>query len=68
MDRYYINTQAAEDGVHEVHREGCERMPDLTFARYLGDYPHCHDAIEDAQDYYTSTNGCFSCCRECNNR
>lgn len=28
MARYYVNTNAQSTGEHEVHKDGCHRMPE----------------------------------------
>lgn len=36
--RYYVHTQPAADGDHEVHRDGCSWMPMPENRKYLGDF------------------------------
>ena len=36
MARYYVNTNAQSTGEHEVHKDGCQRMPEPQNRIYLG--------------------------------
>ena len=62
MDKYYVNRNPQPGGEHEVHKEGCSRMPDNP--RYLGYFSYCWNAIKKAKDYYTDVDGCYYCCKE----
>lgn len=65
MPRYYVNTNAQENGDHEVHREGCSHPPAPENRRHLGNFPSCHPAVKEASKYYPRANGCFYCSPEC---
>ncbi|GAI41041.1 unnamed protein product [marine sediment metagenome] len=50
--RYYVNKNAQDNGDHEVHEEGCEKMPEEENKLYLGDFSNCHDAVKEAKKHY----------------
>jgi hypothetical protein len=66
MARYYVNKNAQPSGDHEVHKEGCSFMPAAENRLYLGDFSSCHPAVREAEKYYTSADGCYFCCKDCN--
>ena len=63
MDRYYVNNDTQANGDHEVHRNGCSRMPSNRID--LGLFSSCHDAVRAAKNHYAQVNGCYYCAREC---
>jgi len=65
MDRYYVNKNAQDNGDHEVHKSGCEWMPDAENRLYLGEFATCHGAVREAKKYYPQSNGCYYCSNEC---
>ncbi|MDF4820311.1 hypothetical protein ABK988_22635 [Vibrio parahaemolyticus] len=65
MARYYVNKNTQTNGDHEVHRQGCNWMPDETNRLYLGDFATCRSAVTEAKKTYSKSNGCFYCSREC---
>lgn len=65
MARYYVNRNAQSNGDHEVHKDGCEFMPNTANRQYLGDYGSCHPAVLEARRYYPQSNGCYYCSRDC---
>ena len=62
MKSYYVNN----NGDHEVHKEGCERLKMVLSKTYLGVFNNCEDAVREAQKTYSNADGCFYCSRECN--
>lgn len=62
---YYVNKKAQANGDHEVHKAGCEWMPDKENRIYLGDFSNCHAAVREAKRYYSQSNGCYYCSIEC---
>ncbi|CAM3967891.1 hypothetical protein [Vibrio aerogenes] len=61
MTKYYVSAF----GSHEVHQEGCQKMPPEDSRVYLGDFGSCLLAIVKAQrDYYPDAEGCTCCCCE----
>jgi len=56
---------AQDNGEHEVHKTGCEWMPLQHNRIYLGEFLSCHGAVRKAKEYYTQSNGCFYCLKEC---
>ena len=65
MDRYYVNKNAQDNGDHEVHKSGCEWMPEPENRQYLGEFSSCHGAVREAKKYYSQSNGCYYCSYEC---
>lgn len=65
MASYYVNDRAQNNGDHEVHRDGCVRMPEPQNKRYLGDFPSCHGAVAKARTIHPQVNGCYYCSNEC---
>ena len=68
MACYYVNRNAQENGDHEVHREGCNRLPNPANCISLGDFLVCHPAVAEARKYFEQVDGCFWCSRECHTR
>ncbi len=66
MANYYVNKNAQNNGDHEVHKQGCSRMPANANREYLGDFSDCHSAVKAAKNKgYTSADGCYYCCNPC---
>ncbi len=65
MDNYYVNTQAQENGDHEVHKPGCSHPPLVQNRRALGSFSNCEDAVAAAKLIYPQSNGCYYCTRAC---
>lgn len=66
MARYYVNKNAQSNGDHEVHKEGCTRMPDRINRADLGEHSSCQSAVREAKQYYfPQSNGCYYCSSEC---
>lgn len=65
MARYYVNQNQQANGDHEVHRQGCDRMPFEENRTYLGEYETCGPAVRKAKTIYPKSNGCYYCSRAC---
>ena len=65
MSVYYVNKNPQVNGDHEVHKQGCNYMPDDLNKVYLGDYLSCRSAVTKALEFYSKSNGCFHCSEEC---
>lgn len=63
MPNYYVNRQADKQGDHEVHADGCSRMPSDKHG--LGEHASCGTAVLAAKKIYPTANGCFFCSKEC---
>ena len=63
--KYYVNKNAQSNGDHEVHREDCSYLPDVSNRIYLGDYSSCQPAVSKAKEYYRDVDGCYYCCKAC---
>lgn len=68
MNNYFVNTNAQSNGDHEVHKDGCDYMPDILNRRYLGVFSNCNDAVKEAKKTYLKADGCYYCCNECHTR
>lgn len=67
MSKYYVNTNSQPNGDHEVHTEGCSRLPLPQNRKYLGEFTSCEPAVREAKKTYPTADGCFYCCRPCHN-
>ncbi|RLD59582.1 MAG: hypothetical protein DRJ01_11100 [Bacteroidetes bacterium] len=65
MANYYVNKNSQANGDHEVHKEGCSYMPDVSNRIFLGNFLSCKDAVEEAKKHYSKSNGCYYCSNEC---
>ncbi|TNZ86917.1 hypothetical protein CGI23_12600 [Vibrio parahaemolyticus] len=65
MPRYYVNKNAQDNGDHEVHQEGCSRLPLPHNRLFLGIHSTCQTAVREARRHYRQSNGCFYCARAC---
>jgi hypothetical protein len=65
MPLYYVNKEVQGNGDHEVHKSGCSYMPKEQSRKFLGAFTNCFDAVREAKKYYTQSNGCYYCSREC---
>ena len=65
MPYYYVNMNAQPNGDHEVHKAGCDYMPKSENCKFLGEFSNCRDAVREAKKFYSKSNGCYYCSREC---
>ena len=65
MARYYVNKNAQANGDHEVHKTGCNWMPNIDNRKYLGDFLTCNPAVREAKKTYPQSNGCYYCSNSC---
>jgi hypothetical protein len=65
MAKYYVNKNAQANGDHEVHKSGCQFMPDPKNRIYLGDFATCGPAVTEAKKRYRQSNGCYYCANAC---
>ena len=68
MAHYYLNKNAQPSGEHEVHKEGCHRMPELQNRIYLGYFLNARDAVREARKYFDNVDGCYYCSEEAHRR
>ena len=68
MEHYYANDNPQSTGEHEVHKEGCQFMPEILNRTYLGMFSSCGEALEAARQKYDNVDGCFFCANACHNR
>ncbi|MBQ9313676.1 MAG: hypothetical protein IJ220_01555 [Clostridia bacterium] len=64
MARYYVNKNSQSTGEHEVHKEGCYRMPLTQNQIFLGYFPNANYAVREAKRYFDNVDGCYYCCSE----
>ena len=62
MSHFFINNFSKEDGSHEVHLLGCNRMP--PDKRYLGNFYSVAEALIEARKDFWQSSGCERCARE----
>lgn len=65
MANYYVNKNAQPNGDHEVHKEGCNWMPEPANRIPLGTHASCHSAVQQAKRHFAQSNGCAYCSPEC---
>ena len=65
MARYYVNKNAPSNGDHEVHKDGCQWIPDTPNRIDLGKFSSCRPAVTKARKHYSQVNGCYHCSEEC---
>lgn len=69
MAKYCVNTNAQDNGDHEVHKYTCEWLPIEENRKYLGVFDNCFDAVQEAKKTYpTTADGCKHCSPECHTR
>ena len=68
MAHYYLNKNEQPSGEHEVHKEGCHRMPELQNRIYLGYFLNARDAVREARKYFDNVDGCYYCSEEAHRR
>ena len=64
MARYFVNRNAQHTGEHEVHKEGCYRMPEPQNRIYLGLFSDAKEAVREARRYFDDVDGCYYCASE----
>lgn len=62
---YYVHDKTDDQGDHEVHVDGCDKMPSPLNRSFLGSFTNCTDAVKEAKKKYSKSNGCYWCCRAC---
>jgi len=63
MYQYYVSRKKQANGKHEVHREGCEKIPLENVE--VGQHHECAPAIKQAEKMGYSSTGCVECSEEC---
>lgn len=64
-NRYYVNKNAQLNGDHEVHKSGCNYIPEVNNRIYLGEFFSCYEAVNAARKYFPQVNGCYYCSNSC---
>jgi len=57
MATYYVNKNAQNNGDHEVHRSGCDHLPEPVNRLHLGDFDRCQPAVREAKSTIPSQMG-----------
>lgn len=57
MNKYYIDTRLNAEGLFEVHKENCLRLPARLEVKFLGMFDSSQDAIKS----HTKAVGCKHC-------
>lgn len=65
MDIFYINLKPLENGDYEMHRSGCNQLPNPTSRFYVGLFTTCNEALKEAKKAFPESNGCRICCKSC---
>ena len=65
MNAYYVNSEAQDNGDHEVHTSDCFWLPKSENRKYLGEFSNCADAVKEAKKTYSEADGCAHCCPAC---
>ncbi len=65
MAYHYVNKNAQPNGDHEVHKTGCNWMPQPENRIFLGDFSTCSPAVTAAKIHYNQVNGCYYCSPAC---
>ena len=69
MPDYFVNKNAQNNGDHQIHRDGCRRLPAAINRESLGFHNGCQSAVTAAKlKGYSNVNGCAWCARECHAR
>lgn len=63
MANYYVSKKAA-NGDHNVHKEGCPRLPKPENRLFLGYFSSGEGTVEEAKKYYAASDGCCFCAGE----
>jgi len=61
MALYFIDTEKKADAGHQVHREGCSKMPAKESLYYVGSFATAKAAYDVSPLIYSPA----SCCPEC---
>lgn len=62
MSIYYVNNNAQSNGDHKVHTTSCVYFP--VDKKCFGSFLNCQDAIQEAKQTYSQSNGCFWCSKK----
>jgi hypothetical protein len=66
MASFYLDKRKDEQGYNQIHRKGCELLPEPEYQEYLGEFDVCMLAIAKAKKIgYKEVNGCLSCTKPC---
>ncbi|SHJ69862.1 hypothetical protein SAMN04488012_11536 [Palleronia salina] len=63
--KYYVNTEARDDGTHVMHAETCQFLPNADKRKALGDYANCDTGLKHARDAFDTVTPCNTCCSDC---
>ncbi len=63
MPRYYVNMLMQPDGLHEVHKAGCDRFPNFEDVLPLGEFTDIEYAVREAAKTFPQSAPCKHCSR-----
>ena len=63
--KYYVNTEARDDGTHVMHAEHCQFLPNEDKRKALGDYANCDTGLKHAKEQFDGAKPCGTCCSDC---
>lgn len=61
MAHYYVDMDARKTGHHQLHRQGCERMPGAENRYYIGEHDTTASALEEAGIAFSFVKRCPWC-------
>ncbi len=64
LNRYFINKYAQPNGLHKVHKDGCDLLSDEKTFIDLGIHMHGRSAMVKAKFFYQQANSCKCCANE----
>jgi len=67
MSKYYVcKSRNNPNHDHEVHKDGCQWLPNPGNREELGEFSSCHGAVQEAKRRgYSSVDGCATCSPDC---
>ena len=63
MDEYYVSKLMDPEGYHIVHKQNCEKMPELTEVMFPGNFSNMAPAVSKAEKYFELVRECDICAR-----
>ena len=61
MAQYCVNSNARNNGDHEVHKRGFNCMAQESNRKSIGDFSTCVPAVQAAKKIYPQSSGCHYC-------
>ncbi|WP_186756287.1 hypothetical protein [Echinicola salinicaeni] len=64
---FYLTNFLPNDEGHEVHVQGCAKMPSMDSLTYLGPFNNYKEALRSAERKFDEVSVCPHCCSTQNN-